>query len=671
MATLISLLLLAVLSASVCYGIGLFVIKACGVQRETLFEMFFALVIGLCILTSLYALISTGGQTVLAILLLPLAVALWLWRQAPDAAPVAALDPAPRRWQNLLVMLGATLVFAGIRCASIYDPAPGQIMTALQDYVFYSKTTYALNLRGVEYPFINPLAAGSLSAQPYHYFDLWANALLVKMSSLPSVLLLNSVVYGVLLATAFIGFAAVYERYITRRVVIFALAFLSVFTCDTYLAFFKYIHFLTGSAEQNIYTMPVVHPKTIPVIIFLLLGYHFILEGRYAGAAWVWAALAMVYTVVTPAVYVGGGSLIIYLFLRKRITLPRAVQALAGYVFVAVFVGAFYWLSSHLHPSDQSYTLSYSQYLPGLPQLRTVVNNIVGLLLSQFFCYLLYWALIVATLGTSRKFAGLWQEYEVLFVSMLLFAGAAACAGSIFFRATDGFQLSINLMQPLLISSIAILLAVALWRSGLRPQLFAIALLTGLVVYNLRAVVSTPYPLTASKSRHDAGFIRQVSELSPHLSQYGALMPDTAGITSVHGANSDISTVGMFVSLVRDNTVLMSLTGPTIDTSRPPYNGDIALANQFVHNAPFSQFVRQQRLAGRFKTIADSQRDFLVQNGINFVCVSSQVELPETLRPLVSRALVDPVSKQKLVVLNIPLQPSSRPSSEQLVRYAW
>ena len=627
------------------------------------------MVIGLSMLTSIYALIATKGQTVLALLPILILGPVWFRSQSPDLMSVATIKQKPAHWANILAIPVGAIIFALVRYAFNRAPGAGQVMTASQDYVLYSKTSYAFNMKGVEYPFMNALAKGPLNPQAYHYLDLWSNALLVKLTNIPSMVLLNSVVYGLMLAMVFMGFAAVYERFITRRFVLFALALLSVFTCGIYFSVFQHVSLLHDSALMNMYTMPVVRPKIVPVIIFVLLGYCFILEGRVVAAAWIWSALALVYTVVAPAAYLGGGSLVLYLLIRKRITLTRAMQSFAAYGLVAVFVGAFYWIPSHLHPAEHSYTLSYLQYFPNLHNLRTVMNSFVGTLLTQAVYYGPYLVLIGVLLLNGQRLLRKWLEYEAVLASTLIFAVVSTAVGAVFFRATDGYQLGINLLLPVLIITVAILIGVALQRRSTSIQLFTIVALSALSGYGLRAV-NLPNDFSVG-TRHDKAFVRQVAAMSPRLSRYGALMLDPSEYTNTHALNSDISTVGMYVGLVRDNTLLVSLSVAALDHSLEAFQPDTAFARYLVGSAPFTQFVRKQRQSKTFASFEEAQRGFLMQNGINFICASPRVRLPLSLRQLVTRTLTDPISKQTMYILNVPLQPASQPTEEQLVDYVW
>ncbi len=669
MVVVIPILLLTVISAFTCYGIGFAVLYKFKIRCKNLFDIFYASVIGLSILTSLYATIATKGQTILVLLPLLVLGPIWFRSQAPNIMPVAAIKQKPAHWVNILALPFGAAFFTLIRYAFNRAPDAGQVMTASQDYVFYSKSSYAFNMKGIEYPFINALADGPLNPQAYHYLDLWSNALLVRLTKLPSMVLLNSVVYGLMLGIVFIGFGAVYERYITRRFILFALALVSVFTCGIYFSIFHHVPLLQASALMNTFTMPVIRPKIVPVIIFVLLGYCFMFEGRVVAAAWIWSALALVYTVVAPAAYITGGSVVLYLLIRKRISFTQAMQALAAYALAAVFIGAFYWIPSHLHPAEHSYTLSYLQYLPNLHDLRTVMNSFVGTLLIQGVYYGPYLIVIGFLLQNGRQLFGKWMEYEAMLVSTLIFLVVSTTVGAIFFRATDGYQLGINLLLPVIIINIAILIGVTLQYHSTKTQLFTIVALGILSGYGLQ-VVNLPNEFSAG-TRHDKAFVQQVSAMSPHLSRYGALMLDSNEYTTTHALNSDISTVGMYVGLVRDNTLLLSLSVAAFDHSLQAFQPDTAFASYLVSNAPFTQFVRKQRMGRAFISLEEAQRDFLIQNGINFICASPRVRLSPLLQHLVMRTLTDPVSKQSMYVLNVPLKQESQPAEEQLVGYIW
>lgn len=672
----ILILLLSLLSALVCYVIGLLVIKTLAIRTRDFLEIFFAEVIGLSLIVTTYALWVTKGQTILALLPIFVLIAAWYCRRTPDAY-IEDYNTITRgtqtQWRRLMIFMCGVTSFFIVRFAISSDPVKGQIMTASQDYVFYSKITYALNIEGIETQVINPLADTHISPQPYHYLDLWSDALLARLTSVPSMLLLHIVVYSIMLAIVFIGLAAIYERFISHRFLVIVLALLSVFTCGSYWPLFSKVPFLKVIALSNVYMAP-IYPKIVPIIIFLLLGYCFFLQVRYVAAAWIWAALAIVYTIIAPAVCVGGCSIVVYLLIRQHITRRNAIQSLIPYVIVSVNIGVFYFLSKINHPDSQSYAPSYWQYLPKIGQLRTVVNSIVGTLLAQAFYYGPYFLLIIILLAINRQpLLQFLLRNEALLVSILLFALASAGAGAVMARAIDGFQLGANLLFPLLIIGIAILVAMSLQHSELRPQYFATGFLSCVLLYNLKVVANEPYTFSTFSTHHNALFVKDVASISPKMSRFGALILDKSEYTSVYRLNNDISTVGMFIALVRDNTPLLSIS--VADFDRPlvekAFDRDTAAASHMVRNAPFTQFVRHQHITNQFSSIEVSQRDFLIKNGINFICASPSAHLPATLQAMVIRTLFDPVSKQKLYLLNVKLLPKSQPVDEQFVRYTW
>lgn len=668
---ILSIIFIALVSTLSCYAIGCISIKVFKIEISNLFKTFYALVIGLSLITSVYALITTRGQTILAPLIFLVLSPIWFRRQSSELASVAFIEQKPTNLLSILIIPIGVIFFSLVLYTFNHDSVAGHVMTLSRDYVFYSKTSYALNIKHVESPFLNVLANGPLNPQPYHYLDLWVNALLVEILPIPSVTLLNGVVYSLMITIIFIGFAAVYEKFIARNMLLILLALLSVFTCATYISIFSYSVILQRFNILAGPTMMVVSPKVAPIFIFLLLGYCFLIDGRVIVASWIWSAMALVYTVVAPSAYLGGAFLIAYLFVRRRVSFSDACKAFSAYVVVALYIGAFYGLPSYLHPNELNFSLGYAQYLPALGDLRTVFNNFAGTLITIVVYYWPYLLLIGFLLLNNLRLAKRWTEYEPIFSSFLIFLVVATAIGAVFFRSTDGYQLGMVLALPTIVIGIVIVSGFFLQNKGIMPQIFTAVILGATLLCNLNSAVGTPYYF-ASRTKHDKNFVKKIANLSPKLSRYGAIILDRTEYDNVFSLNSDISTVGMYTSLVRDNTILLSLSVAELEhQSLKPFLPDTVFASYAIANAPLVQFMRKQEQGSTFNSIPETQRDFLIQNGINFICASPSAHLSIPLQRLVSLTLVDSVSKQKFYLLNVPLRPGSRPLQQQFVSHVW
>jgi hypothetical protein len=630
-------------------------------------SVFLALVCGVSLFISGYAIWATAGHTVLLPVPLFLIAALYFYRSFPGRSVV---PPPAGLLQMGVVLFAATLLFAVRTTAN--HVAPGQVATPSRDIVFYSKTTYPLTLKGTEAITFDPFSVAIGSPQPYHYYELWANALLAKLTPLPALLLFDEVVATILLTVLFAGFVALYGSYFTSYWVIALLATCSVFLCGTYwMALSK--SFL-GGFWMYLALLP-LYAKLTPVAIFLLLGFLFARQGCYAAAAWTWAALAMVYTTVAPVVCLGGGAFALYLLWRRR-SWSTTGWSLAAYVAATLWVGGFYLLASRQAPAAATvnYAPSYLGYLPKAGELKIFLNYFIGVVLSQGVYYGLYFVIIGALLLLSRRpLRQFWQENEAVLVAIALFALAATVVGTLFKNANDGYQLGMNLLLPLIIIGLSLMLAATLRRLEPMPLYGAGLAIVLLTAYNYYRAPMLPMLQAQAATPVGQAFIKQVAEVEPELSVVGATLLDRTDYASIFDLNTIISNVGTYLPLVRDNTVLVSLSTTQFDQPklRLPFVNDTTLARSFIATEPLTQFVHQERLAGRPQSLPASQVAFLQQHHINFICASPRAVLPPELQSIVKRELKDPVTGQKFYVLTVAPDRKPAIASEQHVRWMW
>ncbi len=612
------------------------------------FTLFLALLTGLTVLIGLYATVCTRGQTLQVPVLLLLAALLWGLRRS--AGPSASLPSAPTgrslpgQWRSLLLLAGLGGAVFGLQYLVLYDPTSPFLLTPFQDYVYYSRLTLPLN-HGLETSSLETIYPQFVTEQPYHYFELWLNALLVRATGLPSVWVCYLSTAAVLVTGVLLGFGALLEHFNLRRGGALGLALLALGITGTVWPLLGASSFVANGSLLN-YLPLVLHPKIAPIYLFVLLAANLLLRNRYVPAALALAVLPLLFVSTAPAAGAGVAGLALSLRLRRQITVGQLAGMVLPMVGVAAWLGLFYVLQppAYAFPHAPASALRALVPLPG--EGRTLLNIAIGALLNYALYYAGYFGLVLAVAG--RRVGAVVRGQ----VPLLAWAGGsllgAAVVRAIGHHFTDSFQFFSNPMVPISAVVVAAGLAAAIQQAA-RPVLaygLSAAGLLALLLLDLR--VADP-----ATTRYSPTFLREVGPRLQRASNCGGFVLGNQDYAGIFTLAFDSNNCGYYVADFKNDYTLVSLSTLAVDSlgTDPRYRPDSAQARGILEQATLYRFRRLAAQHGQSLSPDSAVYRFVVQQHLGFVCVSKNGRLPVVLAPLVQTGYRDPYSGEKLYFL--------------------
>ncbi len=672
MGPLLSLLVVAALTVLAFYVVGAGLLRLLQLASPSpLLAVFLRLVFGSSAVLVLYSVVRTGGNTVMAGLVLLLGGLAWQLRRWGTGAPalgetafLAPPGPARSRWASGggggALALGAVVLLTALRFPLLYNFGTGHYDAPFVDFIFYGKTAFQLNALGLESITFAPTGSGLQAAQPYHYFELWLNALLLWATTFPPGVTVFMLTYSILLTVVYFGFCALMETFghsLSKALLLGA-------ACLFIMGIFLPVFHRSAILVNNLYGLQpylIVRPKLAPAYIFMLLGFVLYVRQNRPAAFWSWAVVPLVFISTGPALLVSLGVLALVLAVQARYRLATLGQLLLPVLAVAGFMAGFYLLNARLGSPHQGLSPGVGAGLAALlPQPRewhTVVNVVAGMLLAFAAYYFIYVAgLLLLALPHPRQAWRVVQPYSGL---LLLVAGGGlvgAVLAGVGLHFVDAGQFFDNLATVSTAVLVATLLA-ALLRGRSAKWFYAVfGAFAGFIALN---VYTSDGKLAQHMTSHyNPAFLDAVTQVAPKLSQEGAYVMGAADRKKYgrFGYKSYLCTPGFYLSVaVPQEAILFSLSHLGIDpeeaVATAPANS-VQMRNE-VEQAPIRQFARQYR--ARHPGLGDAavQRAFVLQQHINFVCVSPGGELPGSLQPLVRRVLQDDVTHERMYLLNV------------------
>ncbi|GAB2705137.1 hypothetical protein GCM10011495_15440 [Hymenobacter frigidus] len=627
------------------------------VPADRFFALFLSLLTGLTIGVVGYALLKTRGVTVLLPLPLLLLGVLLALRRATGPVeseqkiiPVSILSP-------LALLLPLGLAIFAVRYLLLYDVTSEFLLTPFQDYVYYGRLTQPLNVAGIETNVLEAVYPQFLTENPYHYFEIWLNALLVRVTNLPAAWCLYLGTYSVLITVVGTGFIAILAQFqLDRRwlPVLGALLLTATGTCWPVVSDIPFVH-NGGLMASGL--LPVL-PKLAPVYLFVLLAMLLLLRRQYVATGMAMAAMPLVFVSTTPVVGLGAATLALGLWLSHQLSIGKALAMVVPILLVCLFIAGFYGLQPEPYQfpgTGRGFTLA--TIIPRTDEVRLLINIGIGALIVFGIYYGGYLALLLA-LGAHRLLQIERQHVVLLgwFGSCLVWAALMRAFGSHFL---DSFQFFSNIIVPAAATVVAVLLGAALANAPQRRYVVAAAgllLLAGINGYKLfidrQGMLET--------TRYSPAFLRQVGRVLPGLGSRGAYIWANADYENAFMLSPDSYTCGNYVSNFKNNYAFTTLSPLNLEnrSTDPRFRRDSVQAEQAVRKSTFYRFYRFEQMAGRVLPLDSAKYQFVVQHGISFICTSRRARLPTTLRPLVRATYTDAYSGEALHVLRAPAKES-------------
>lgn len=642
------LLSIAIITLIVCYTIGVSVLKFLKIKLfERFFYLFLSLVTGVSIVVSIYALFRTQGSTIHA-LMIPLLLMILVGIRKGISISDAPSNRCTKSYsfvKELVLLLTLSTVVFLVQYLLLYDLDSEYLQTPFQDYVYYSRLTLSLDYLGVETNGLEVVYPQFITEQPYHYMELWLNSLLVYICRLPSVwvyFISSSTVFITIICT---GFIAIFAHFKIKHVWVFILAFLFLFVTGMRWTFLQQYLFVQNGALLSSGLL-CLNPKLVPIYIFLLLTALVLLNRYYLALGGALSILPLVYISTTPIVGFALISLVIYLFLSKKINLFKALFILFPMLISGLYIILFYTLQPEAYQFPETgRNLALKSIIPQLSEIKTLVNITLGVLINYGIYFGIYgiFILFIFLLQSQKPKVKIPRSIWIWFVADLFMAAAMRAFGT---HYLDSFQFFSNTMIPFTPIVLSIFLAYVLQQASKQVYITIVATLIMLIIVNFSAVGT-------GNTRYSPAFMHQVKKVVPYIGSRGCYILADKDYENAYMLSSDSYTTGNYISNFKNNYAFMSLSAldPDSLTTDSRFQRDSAQAEQIVRKSTFYRFAKFQALNNKQLSLDSIKYKFVLKNNIGFICVSKKATLPPILRNLVQDQYIDSLSGEKLYVL--------------------
>jgi hypothetical protein len=660
------------------YLIGSFLLKLLSSHKflySFFSKFFFSLLSGIVTVSTVTALVFTGFKSIQ--LLFPLLLGIYYFYQKryyPALIPI--IPPYGSRSSQyelplvkniaFLVILNL-LVFTFCFFLVVRDAAfPYHIPN--RDITYYGILSEALLRIGYENTYhVHNLIIDSFPRMvPYHYFELWINALIAWLWHIPHTLSLLLILSPIFLFTSLLSYLAFWEYFgkLNWFKVLFSFFFLFIggFTYNHLLEIFwggtTLFRSFDMSRQSSLYDLYVCQPwKYGPFYLFICAALLLIVMRQFIWAVFMVNCLVIATVTALPAIWGGLIMLGLALLLFKNFYPILSRKVIFHFLLIQVFFLTLYlgiylvnlllYKNSETILEEQISISSYLSLEELHKSLRFAIGTLVIIILNNIFLF----AFGLYGFLTLRKNLPFSMRSIAIFMSTILISGFIAFL--VLSPIVDANQLFLFTVHPVN-NMLFILIVVFFTSQNLKSvsSIFLLALTAYVVFSNIYFFYKSSgnnFYKNPEYNYADTYLMKVKGKIESSDYHFIGYLLSEKEYTNIFTFNPTTPLIGGYIGFINDNLALISLSEFTAleklgsAIKRQEYEA--------IASGSFFKFVQRQKFNQVFKSIPESQLTFIRQYHIQFLILSANVLLPDQLKPLVEEEIKDPLSGERFVIL--------------------
>jgi hypothetical protein len=635
-------------------------------------KVFIKILSGVFFCVTGYSLWKTSGKTINLAIVLVFCFLLWELRQyvgrnkqaiCITVAPEEEMAGSGSWFRKLLPLLPVSLgIYTWFACLILHFHGEFRFIlncnpgASYFDKIYYSNISLMLGQTGQENRFLvqNMLSPAYHGMEPYHYFELWLNALFTVPFHTLNFVSLYLLTYPFLTILIVLGMVALVER-ITR------ISFLVWISCLAFLfvggLYFHDIFvespFLIGSGEAPMEFSGEKFSVHYSILLACMLFY---VSGYIPLAITSILFLPVMSIGSMPGVVSGITVFLVISVIMKRITKMEFLRLFGYLAGLLLFIA---WIYSHwgvtaMSPYMHKQLVDYMDWAgEGFRSLKIFLVELVYRIIRIPLITILLYAPFLGI-------AGLWffqkikndSSRSILYLSLLIYAGSLLAYGT-FYKFFDASQFYSNNYTFLHVVLMVGLIHYFFTPSSGRLYLPVVrkSLLFGMI---LLLSVKAVYAFTAHRKYIDPSNGSYSEKYLLDIQNMNQGKKERALVAALQVEDSyDLDKSGVSCPYL----VYMPQFYPCVtmnDLKNPAWNTDpdeARFQQEAVKHAAFFQFVEAQKRNHRFVSFEQSQVDFLDHFHFQYLVIAKGVALGEPLKSRIGKCLTDEVSGERFVEL--------------------
>lgn len=602
------------------------------------------LLLGMALHVIVFAIARTHFGT-LNVILLGLLITIWLAYRRQNTAIAVPQRPFTFHVRELSELFIVALIFSLLRMANVLDADLAYpYYHAGRDDMFYSNVSYFISHYGVESFYLDwSSQTGRLGIIPYHYFELWLNALISEATGLLNLsvyyfitsLLITVVLYQCVLAI--ISTQLKQQLNIRHKALALALIFLG----DLFFGLVSSDKVPSLTVGYSLYD----NYKMLLVFILFALAWLAWKQERFYIAFIVLLIVPLVNYGLMPVILLTVPAFFIIhrWLLRSPEPLPYRNVLLSYVVYAVALTGIQKIFSNQFQGVTTLGAKELIAYYDEFAKVKTTLNYIFNYVVT-FVAILLPYLFILWPLKKN----GLLNARSGFYILLLMFLAAALVMSATLHFLIDTSQLfiiTVNVVMHLFLFCTIPLLLFKVQNGKMFKAIVLVFLASGLYMFAQRIAHKG-----SRIERYSPGFLEKVKQTAGKIHGQGIryLTPDY--YYSIYNINPNCNYEGFYLDFFKNDVVIHTVTIDRIPDRNElhnffNYNRDLILKSSFYLNSVAA--------TGIDTTDKEAlQLRFIKDNTIDFIVATQNAVIPEKVRALVTEEIVDPLSGEKLMLID-------------------
>jgi len=627
-----------ILVLSLCYLLGhvLFLFLNINIKNNYV-SLFSKMLVSVSMFSICTAILLTNGRTIMTgILLLSILLLFVYYKNRQLAENIPQLKDTNISIKDILLLFaGATFLFL-FRVYQLYNFDGSIPLTPHADIVYYANLIDFLLRFGYENSSIDTIYPQGVS--PYHYYDIWFGAGLVYLLKLNSALVLELIVYTTGPFLIWLGVISTFSHFKTIKYIDILFSFFGViaigiyFNCYTHIAFMNNIGvYATNSLNYN---------KLFPIYLFSLAFLNFYFSKRYVEALICAICIPFVFISTAIGVFSGLFLFLIYtkVFLKRKINLEMLILLLS-----AVFIYLFYKLQPAIetHVSTDFSSIFREIFTPSY--IKTMVN-IFGGTTIQFGLILLPYLILYLLNNNVRDLFK--SNFELIILVGLIYV-ITLLAWGVLHNYTSIVQVFTNISVVVINLVVTFILLNVVKQDKIRKPLNVV-----IITFIIIACVKSSVFSSASRYLYpfNKNYLVEIDKLSNLLNEDGAFIYSERDYKSIGFSYiANFAKPGSYLIYSQNKTFPLSISPFSY-----PLSDDIDIRERELSSlktTPFWKYVEHQKQLHTFKSIPESQAQFIDQYNINYLICTKEVVLPPQLSIKIKKEIIDENTGERFYLL--------------------
>ena len=618
------------------FTIGTFIFHLGKIEIKGIYTTVFAkLVLASTLFVLCVSVFYTKGATIL-IFLIPLLsfLAYKNWNTINHYNYVKTNVP----WKVVLILFIGAISFFIIRLGQIYNSGAVPF-TPHGDIVYYSNCIDFLTYFGKENSSIDYIYGSESGTSPYHYYELWFGAGVSRLFGINTATSFVIVTFSLSLFIIWLGFCSVLEYYRTLRFIDALFCFLLVFLTGITFTIYRNIPFM-----DNIFVFSrnaMNYPKLFPIYIYSICSLLFFIRKKENYGVLCLLALPVVNISTSIGIFAGVFSWYLFSYLLTRNFRPQIY-----FLSICLVLGIFGFYKFLTVQTNTHVNIGLSDTLHKMMNpsfLKTIFNIHAGTLIQIALIFVPFLILyIVSKQGVSVK--KIISNPAIQIVTFVFFYSLLGWA--VLHDKLSTVQVFSNVGVTLL-SILASLILIQVWIHNSKKINF----LSVIVFLFLLVGVRNSFMEYKFKYAQSEKYLSQISGESQKLSSLGSFIftaDDYANIGFSYVANFAIQ--GSYLIYSDKKTFPLSLSPHSYKLSTDPKLAKIE--ELCLKNTPFWEYVARQKQKNIFKSLENSQIDFIDKMKIKYLICTKNVKLSSLIKSKILKEIVDQNTGERFYLLD-------------------